>query len=133
MKGKSMKHLLATTAVIEVGTGLLLVSIPSTLTTLLLGSSLDISVGSTVARVAGVALIALAIACWLARCDVQSRAARGLVGAMTFHNAGLFAVLLYAGLGLGLKGIGFWIVIFVHAALFVWCVLSLLKKSVKVG
>jgi hypothetical protein len=48
-----MKNLLKMTAGIEVGTGLSLIAIPSILTTLLLGSSLNTSVGLTVARVEG--------------------------------------------------------------------------------
>jgi len=102
------RNLFIVTAVIEVGTGLVLVPFPSLLAMLLLGSSLDAPVALTVARVAGVALIALGTACWLARDDAQSRAAKGLVGAMMFHNAAIATVLIYAGVGLGLSAIGLW-------------------------
>jgi len=53
-----MKNLLTLTAVLEAGTGLGLVAFPSLVATLLLGSSLDDPVALTVARVAGVALLA---------------------------------------------------------------------------
>ena len=123
-----MKNLLTMTAVLEVGTGLVLVALPSPLATLLLSSSLDTPVALTVARVAGVALLALGVACWIARRDGQSRAARGLVGAMVLHNAGIFTILVYAGLALGLSSIGLWPTVLVHAAMTGWCVTSLLRR-----
>jgi hypothetical protein len=127
-----MKNLLTVEAVIEVGAGVGMVVLPSLLATLLLGSSLDTPVALTVARVAGVALLALGIACWLARHDGQSRAARGLLGAMVVYNAGVFMVLAYAGIALGLPGIGLWPVVVVHAAMTVWCVMGLLNKPARI-
>jgi hypothetical protein len=127
-----VKNLLTLEAVIEVGAGLGMVVLPSLLATLLLGSSLDTPVALTVARVAGVALLALGIACWLARHDGQSRAARGLLGAMVVYNAGVFMVLVYAGIGLGVSGTGLWPVVVVHAAMTVWCVMGLLNKPARI-
>jgi hypothetical protein len=115
-----MEYLLTLAAVIEAGAGLGMVVLPSLLATLLLGSSLDTPVALTVARVAGVGLLALGIACWLARHDGQSRAARGLVGALVVYNAGVFVVLAYAGMASGLPGIGLWPVVGVHAGMTVW-------------
>ena len=126
-----MKNLLTVEAVIEVGTGLMLVALPSLLTTLLLGSSLDTPVALSVARMFGVALLALGVACWLSRHDGQSRAARGLVGAMVLHNTAIATVLVYAGITLGLSGIGLWPVVLLHATMAVWCVMSLLNKPVQ--
>ena len=77
-----MKKFFASTALIEFGAGLALIAMPSVVATLLLGARLDTPVASTVARVAGVALLAIATACWLARDDGHSRAARGLACAM---------------------------------------------------
>jgi hypothetical protein len=127
-----MKNLLTLEAVFEVGVGLGMVVLPSLLATLLLGSPLDTSVALTFARVAGVALLALGIACWLARHDGQSRAARGLLGAMVVYNAGVFMVLAYAGIALGLRSIGLWPVVVVHAAMTVWCVMGLLNKPARI-
>ena len=76
-----MKNLLTLTAVIEIGAGLALVVWPLLTVTLLLGSSLDTPAALTVGRVAAAALLALGVACMLARHDGQSRAATGLVGA----------------------------------------------------
>jgi len=127
-----MKNLLTLEAVIEAGVGLGMVVLPSLLATLLLGSSLAAPVALTVARVAGVALLAIGIACWLARHDGQSRAARGLLGALVVYNAGVFMVLAYAGIALGLSGIGLWPVVAVHAAMTVWCVMGLLNKPARI-
>jgi hypothetical protein len=126
-----MKNVFTLTAVIEVATGLVLVTLPSLLATLLLGSSLDTPVALTVARVAGVALLALGFACWLARHDGQSCVARGLVGAMVLYSAGVLTVLVYAGRGLGLSGIGLWPTVVLHAAMTVWCVMSPLGKPAR--
>ena len=123
-----MNNLLTVTAVIEVGAGLALMALPSLLVTLLLGSPLDTPVASTVARVAGVALFALGVACWLSRHDGQSRAARGLVGAIVFYNAAIVTVLVYGRVGLGLSSIGLWPTIVLHSVMTVWCVSSLLKN-----
>ena len=61
-----MKNLLTVTAVLEAAVGLLFVVIPSRVTTFLLGAPLDTPVALTVARVTGVALLALGVACWFA-------------------------------------------------------------------
>jgi hypothetical protein len=81
-----MKPLLVVTAVIELGAGLALLGFPSAAVALLLGSSLAMPAAVTLGRLAGAALLALGLACWLARRDVQSRAARGLVAAMLLYN-----------------------------------------------
>jgi len=72
-------------------------------------------------RVAGGALLALGVACWLARDDTQSRAARGLVAAMLIYNIAVAAFLAYSGLGLGLHGVTLWPVVIVHAVMAAWC------------
>ena len=81
-----MKRLLRLTAIIEVPTGLGLMAVPAVVVQLLLGSPLDTSAAAMLGRVAGVALLALGVACWLARDDTQSRSARGLVAAMLLYN-----------------------------------------------
>jgi hypothetical protein len=119
-----MHTLLVVTALVEGMTGLVLVALPSGLAALLLGASLDAPAALTLARVAGVALVALALTCWLARHDGQSRAARGLVAAMAFYHAGVAIVLAYASFGFALSGLGLWPTVLVHAAMTVWCLKS---------
>jgi len=123
-----MKQLLITTAIIESATGLILVSFPSVNAALLFGSSLDSPAALTVARVAGVALISLGIACWLARDEKQGKAVKGLVTAMTVYNIGAIIVFIYSAISLGLSGIGLWPVVAVHLAMAVWCISVLLKN-----
>jgi hypothetical protein len=72
-----MSNLLKLTAVIEAATGLGLVALPSVVVRPLLGSPLDSSAATMLGRVAGVALLALAVACWLARDDTRSRGGPG--------------------------------------------------------
>jgi hypothetical protein len=120
-----MKTLLILTASLEAATGLALLLSPALPVSLLLGVALDTPGGVTVARVAGAALLALGVACWLARDDRQSHAARGIVAAMSLYNVGAATVLVYAGLGLGLSGIGLWPAALLHLALAAWSIACL--------
>jgi hypothetical protein len=126
-----MKNLLTITAAIEGPTGLLLVVAPAIVTKLLLDSPLDGSVPLTVARLAGVALLALTVACWLARRGEATPAAKGLVTAMMLYNIGAAILLAYAGLALHLTGMLLWPAVLVHAFLGAWCINQLLKSSVQ--
>jgi hypothetical protein len=119
------RQLFIATAVIEVGTGLALILLPSLVASLLLGASLDTPGALVVARIAGAALLSLGTTCWLARQDERSRAAAGLIAAMLVYNVATVAVLVYAGLGFGLSGIGLWPAILLHATLAIWCVACL--------
>jgi len=121
-----MRLLLKVTALLEAATGLGLVAIPSVVVRLLFGAPLDSSAATMLGRVAGVALLALAVACWLARDDTYSPAARGLVAAMFLYNVAVAALLVFAGVGLGLRGIALWPAVILHAAMAVWCVPCLL-------
>ena len=123
-----MKNLLTLTAVIEAGTGLVLVAFPSLLATLLLGSPLDTSVAVIVARVAGAALLALGVACWFARDAGQSRAATGLVVGMLLYNLAAVVILASAGIGSGLVGVALWPAVVLHAGMGGWCVACLRSR-----
>jgi hypothetical protein len=81
--------------------------------------------------VAGVALVALGVACWIAREDAASRAAKGLVAAMLLYNVAVVAVLILAWPSLGPVGIGFWPVVLAHAGFAAWCAALLSKRSLE--
>ena len=127
-----MSHLLKLTALIEAAMGLGLMAMPSVVVQLLLGSPLDSSAAMVLGRVAGVALLALSVACWLARDDTQSRTARGLVAAMLLYNIAVAALLAFAGVGLGLRGIALWPAVVLHAAMAIWCAACLRRNSINV-
>jgi hypothetical protein len=120
-----MKTLLAVSAAIEVVAALALLCCPSAMTALLLGAPPEGTSALIVARIGGAALLALSIDCWLAHKDSQSRAARGLVGAMLFYNAAVVVVLTYAGIKLELHGLALWPVVVLHMAMTIGCIASL--------
>ena len=116
-----MSALLVVAAWLEAVTGLVLLIAPSLLVSILLGAPLDTSSGAVLARVAGAALLSLALICWLARNDQQHQAKR-LIKALLLYNATVVAVLIHAYAALGLSGIGLWPAVVVHIVLAGWCV-----------
>jgi hypothetical protein len=116
-----MKALYTATAVIELGAGLALLCFPSATVTLLVGAPLEAAPALTVGRVGGAGLLALGVACWLGRGDTQSRAARGLIAAMSLYNVAAVVVLAFAGIGFGLHGVALWPAVILHAVMTVWC------------
>jgi hypothetical protein len=123
-----MNRLLKLTAFIEAATGLALIVMPSIVVRLLLGSPLDTSAAGMLGRVAGAALLALGVACWLANDDTQGRAARGLVAAMLLYNVAVAALLAFASVGLALHGVALWPAVVLHSAMTVWCVTCLRRN-----
>ena len=110
-----MKQLLTLAAVIEAVTGLALIVAPSLAGRLLLGAQ-GTGVAIPVARVLGIALIALGIACWLGP---------ALLG-MLAYGALVTAYLLYLGIRGEWAGPLLWPAVVLHAALTLllaraWC------------
>jgi hypothetical protein len=123
-----MKSLHTLTAVIELGAGLALLSFPSATVALLVGAPLEAAPALTAARVGGAGLLALGVACWLARGDTQSDAGRGLIAAMLIYNVAAVVVLAFAGIGFGLYGVALWPAVILHAVMAVWCFQWLRRK-----
>ena len=120
-----MKILFAFTAVFEAATGVALLLSPPLVATLLLGAALDAPAASVVGRMAGAGLLALGVACWLARDDKTSRAAHGLVEALLIYNVAAVVVLAYAGAALGFSNFILWVAVALHKVLAVWCIVCL--------
>ena len=134
-KVKLMKLLLIFTAMVEGVAGLALLVIPTVAISMLLGMPLDTPVGLAAGRIAGAALIALAIACWQVRNGEREGPATGVIEAILFYNFAAAMVLVYAGTRLKLGSAFLWPAIVLHLCLGVWCVLNLWftrRKLIKV-
>jgi hypothetical protein len=129
MKIISMKKLLIVTALIESGTGILFLISPSLLVSILFDSSVDSTVGLLLGRLAGAAILALSVACWLARNDEKSRAAIGIAAAMLLYNIAAIVLLAYAGLSVHLSGVGLWPAVLIHVVLAAWCIKCISEKK----
>jgi hypothetical protein len=124
-----MKLLLIIAAAIEAVTGLSLLLIPTVTVAMLLGAPLDTPTGLVAARIAGAALVALAIACWQARNGDRGSPATGVVQAMSFYNFAAVMVLVYAGIRLELRSALLWPAIVLHLVLGAWCGLKLWRLN----
>jgi len=120
-----MKLLLVLAAGIEAGAGVALLLIPTVAVSALLGAPLDTATGLAAGRIAGAALVALAIACWQARNGERGSAATGVVEAMSFYNFAAAMALVYAGTRLDLRSALLWPAIVLHLGLGAWCVMTL--------
>jgi hypothetical protein len=118
----SPTRLLIVSAAAEAGAGLALLVCPAVIAGVLFGGLSDAPEALLVARIAGVALLALAVACWLARNDGANRAGRAVIAAMLVYNSGATAVLALASIGQGMSGPGLWPAVVLHACLATWCV-----------
>ena len=116
-----MRLFLSVTGVFEVATGIALAATPSLFAELLAGAALEEPAALAIARLAGLALIALGGACWLARNDRGGPAGHALLAAMTFYNATVIVLLAVMALGEGLAGPLLWPGLAAHVALGGWC------------
>jgi hypothetical protein len=98
-----MKKVLVLAAVSEVATGAALLIVPSLVGRLLLGDEL-IGVAISIARVLGIALISLGVACWPGPARVG----------MLIYSAAVTLYLAFLGFG-GLSGIILWPAVVLHA------------------
>jgi hypothetical protein len=101
-----MKKVLIFAALAEVVTGLALLTVPSFVGQLLLGQELA-DAAIPVARVAGIALIALGVACW---------PGPPLVGMWTY-SAAVTLYLAYGGFAGSLTGVLLWPAVVLHVIL----------------
>ncbi|XUJ33241.1 hypothetical protein ACQ5SK_35600 [Bradyrhizobium japonicum] len=102
-----MKGALAFAAISEAATGLALSIAPSLVGQLLLGEQLS-GVATPVARVAGIALIALGIACWPGWPTLPG---------MLIYSGAVTLYLAYLGFAGGLSGVLLWPAVVLHLIL----------------
>ena len=126
-----MKHLIAFTAIIEIPTGLALLIVPAVVVKLLLGAEIS-GASIPLGRIAGRALLALGVACWLVRGNTHDLAAKGLVTAMLLYNLGASLVLGMAGIQLQPAGIVLWLTVLLHAIMGIWCIRVIIVLAKKV-
>jgi hypothetical protein len=127
---RSQGKLFIATAIIEVGAGLSLVSLPALVIGLLLGVREPSPEALIVGRVGAAALLAIGVACWLARDDRGGRSQHGLLWGMLIYNVGACAVLTFAGSMLRMAGVALWPGVILHAAMAIWCAVNLRTSAV---
>jgi hypothetical protein len=113
-----MKKALMFAAIGEAATGLALLVVPALVGRLLLGEEFT-GVTIPVARVAGIALIALGIACW---------PGLPLVGMLTY-SAPIALYLAYLGLAGGLTGVLLWPAVILHLVLTAFLIRGLTRPG----
>jgi hypothetical protein len=119
---------LGVTAFGEGGAGLLLLVSPSLLLALLLGVEQTSPEVNFLARIAGAALVAIGIACWIGRSDKRSSAQFGLLTGVLIYDVAAAVILGYTGLFVNLVGIALWPAVLVHVGLAVWSVVCVWDK-----
>jgi hypothetical protein len=120
-------NLLMVTALSEAGTGLLLLIWPPFLLALLLGVSQVSPETSCCARIAGAALLAIGVACWIGRSDLHGSAQRGLLAGVLLYDVAAAVILAYTGFFVNLVGIALWPAVALHGTLAVWCAVCMRK------
>jgi Ca2+/Na+ antiporter len=114
------RKILAFAAVVEVGSGLILMIDPAIVVTLLLGAEVS-GVGTLLGRCFGIALLALGVACWPSRQRAESGAPS--FRAMLIYNVLMALYLAYLGTVGHLGGLLLWPGVALHAVvalLLVW-------------
>jgi len=110
--------------VMEIGAGVALLAVPDLVIRLIFGPP-GTETGIALGRLAGVALLSLGAACWLARHDGINAASRALASGMLIYNAAVVALVLTGSLGSPgplLSGVAL-----LHGGMALWC-LQLLRR-----
>lgn len=121
-----MNLFLKATAVLEGFTGLALIVAPKLIIQLLFLSSMEESGGIFISRVAGVALLTIALLCWLTKETFPL-----LVKLLLFYNIAVAVMGFYSLSDSGLKGMGVAAIISFHTFFAIWGIAVLKKASKK--
>jgi len=116
---------LIVTALTEAGIGVVILVLPSVPLALSLGVDQASPEVSCICRIAGAALLAIGVACWVGRSDQLSSGQLGLLTGALIYDAAAAGILAYTALFMSLVGIALWPAAALHAALAVWCVLCI--------
>jgi hypothetical protein len=115
MERSCNERLLVFAAIIEAATGVALILVPSLVGQLLPGNELT----GVIVRVAGIALIALAIACW---------PGPAMFG-MLIHNAAVALYLAYVGISGKSSGVLLWPVVVLHGIMTVLLIRAMTSQE----
>jgi hypothetical protein len=127
-KGNVVRHrtyLLLVTALGEGAIGVALLVLPSVPLRLLLGVDGASPEAFFCARIAGAALLALGVVCWLGRNDPDRPAQQGLLLGVLIYDLAAAAILASTGWFSSLVGIALWPAAVLHVGLAAWCVRSM--------
>jgi hypothetical protein len=117
-----VSHLFVVTAIVELGAGVLMLAVPSVAATLLMGAALPAGPSLVLARVAGIALIALGIICARARRDEHSAGTKAIIIGLTIYHAATVLLLVLVAVIMGLTGPLLWPAVLLHAAMTMLCI-----------
>lgn len=121
-----IKTLLTAIAVAEISAGAGLLIVPSILADLLFGQPLDSGVALVVGRLAGLALIAIGLSCWL---DKSNNHGNSLLVGLLFYNSTVSVLLIFSFFVQGINGILLWPAVAAHLAFAVFLISSLRQGS----
>ena len=120
-----MRLLLKSTAIIEALTGLAFIFIPNVLTHLLLGLSITEVSGLILSMVAGTALIAIAIVCWLIS---ENDHALPVIKGLLFYNIAVVGVVVYCAIHFSVNTLPLFTIAGFHFIYGTWCLIVVRKK-----
>ena len=123
-----MKSLFAVAGVAEMLGGLAFVLTPSLQATLFFGASLSGPAEAVLARVMGLAMMALGLAFWQGRTQPQAPAARGLAVVVLVYNTAVAALVAATAVGSHVTAVALWPAAGLHAVLAAWCAWSLRRE-----
>jgi hypothetical protein len=115
--------LLVASAAVELATGTALLLAPALAAQLLLGGGLASPRSALVGRIAGAALLAIGLTCWLERDRDEAGERRSLVAGLLIYNLSVAGLLAEAAIIDGMHALGLWPTIVLHAVLLGWCAL----------
>jgi hypothetical protein len=116
----STKSLLTATAAIELAAGVAFLTEPSFPVGLLLGEALGSAASIVIGRVAGAALVAIAVNCWLER-EAKPEGSRGLLAGLLIYNIAVPMLLVHASVVGRMNGVILWPAVVLHLLFALGC------------